>query len=176
VQVYRRHLPHIHALNRPMFVTWRLAGTLPHGRSFPREMDSGKAFVAMDRLLGEAWLGPAYLKIPEIAAVVAEAIRFRDQRVYALHAYVVMSNHVHLLVSPFQDLRRIMHGLKGSTAREANRLLGRTGSFWAEESYDRLVRNDREFERIRDYIENNPVVAGLVSSPEAYQYSSARAA
>jgi REP element-mobilizing transposase RayT len=158
-----------------MFVTWRLEGTLPHGRSFPRQMESGKAFVAMDRLLDEAWLGPAYLRIPEIAACLDEAIRSRDQRVYALHAYVVMSNHVHLLITPFGEMRRILHSLKSFTARQANRLLGRGGPFWTDGSYDRLVRNAGEFERICDYIEKDPVVAGLAAMPDAFPYSSARA-
>jgi hypothetical protein len=49
----------------------------------------------------------------------------------------------------------------------------RTGQpFWQDESYDHLVRHREEFERIRNYIENNPVVAGLVQAPEQYLWSS----
>jgi REP element-mobilizing transposase RayT len=175
VLVYRRHLPHIHALDRPIFLTWRLAGTLPQGRYFPGTLTSGKAFVTFDRLLHEARSGPSYLRIPEIAKVVDDAIRYRDPSDYRLHAYVVMPNHVHMLVTPFDEVRKIMQSLKRFTAREANRVLGRSGTFWAEESYDRIVRDQREFERIADYIENNPVVAGLASTPEGYLYSSGRA-
>ena len=86
-----------------------------------------------------------------------------------------MANHVHLLILPRVALSRLMQTLKGYTAREANKLLGRTGQrFWQAESYDRWVRDSREAERIRAYVENNPVKAGLVLRPEDYQWSSAR--
>ena len=68
-----------------------------------------------------------------------------------------------------------MQSLKRFTAREGNRMLGLTGQpFWQDESYDRLVRNDTEFERIVHYIERNPVTAGLVGIPEEFPWSSAR--
>src|ERR1035438_3449660 len=64
--------------------------------------------------------------------------------------------------------------LKGATAREANRVLGRTGeTFWQAESYDHWVRDEKEWQRIEAYIENNPVKAGLVSRAEDYRWSSA---
>ena len=69
---------------------------------------------------------------------------------YELHDYVVMANHVHLLILPKIHPSRLMQSLKGATAREANRLLGRTGEpYWQKESYDRWVRNQAEFLRIR---------------------------
>ena len=68
----------------------------------------------------------------------------------------------------------LLQSPKGSTAREANRVLGRTGErFWQAESYDHWVRDDHELERIVAYIENNPVKAGLVARPEEYRWSSA---
>jgi hypothetical protein len=68
-----------------------------------------------------------------------------------------------------------MHSLKRFTAREANRILGRTGQpFWQDESYDRLIRNEKEFERTLRYIETNPVKAGLAATPEEFPWSSAR--
>jgi REP element-mobilizing transposase RayT len=67
-----------------------------------------------------------------------------------------------------------MGALKGATAREANRILGRTGeTFWQAESYDHWVRDNSESERIVTYIENNPIKAGLVERPEEYPWSSA---
>src|ERR1700680_4232718 len=85
-----------------------------------------------------------------------------------------MSNHVHLLIDPRIDPSQLMRSLKGATAREANKVLGRTGEpFWQKESYDRWVRDEAEFERIRAYIENNPVKAGVVKSPEEFPWSSA---
>jgi len=85
-----------------------------------------------------------------------------------------MANHVHLLILPKIAPDRLMKSLKGCTAREANSALGRTGEpFWQKESYDYWVRNQREFESIRAYIESNPVKAGLVQAPQEFPWSSA---
>jgi len=173
---HTRRLPHFHAVRQPIFLTWRLADSLPAKRWFPTSITSGRAFVAMDRLLDQARTGPVYLNRPEIAQLVVEAIRFRDQSMghYCLHSYVVMPNHVHLLVTPYVPVPRLTHSLKRYTAREANRLLGLTGKpFWQDESYDRLVRDQTEFERIARYIAWNPVKSGLATDPEAFSWSSA---
>ena len=170
-----RRLPHYVLTDRPIFLTWRLSGTLPPGRSFGSPITSGQAFLAMDRLLDNARCGPLYLGQPEIATIVVDAIRYRNGGPYRLHNYVVMANHVHLLISPRVPVSRLMQSLKRFTAREANRILGLTGRpFWQDESYDRLVRNKVEFERIAGYIEMNPVRAGLVATPEEFPWSSAR--
>jgi len=131
----------------------------------------------MDRLLEREQSGPLHLRNPAIARLTVDAfLHGADSlRFYELHAYVVMANHVHLLITPLVDLAKITHSLKRFTAREANRILALTGKpFWQDESYDRLVRDCDEFERIRRYIEYNPVRAGLVTLPEEYPWSSAR--
>ncbi len=85
-----------------------------------------------------------------------------------------MANHVHVLLTPGTEVRRLMKSLKGVTAREANLVLERTGKpFWQDESFDHWVRNEGEFIEIREYIENNPVAAGLVERPEDWPWSSA---
>jgi REP element-mobilizing transposase RayT len=85
-----------------------------------------------------------------------------------------MSNHVHVLIRPLQQPTRLLQSLKGTTAREANLILVRTGQpFWQRESYDHCARDEPELERIVAYIENNPVKAGLVAKPSAYRWSSA---
>jgi putative transposase len=116
-----------------------------------------------------------YLRQPEIARIVVDSIRKgAELGHYELAAYVVMANHVHLLIRPLIAPDRLLKSLKGVTARYANRLLGRTGEpFWQKESYDHWVRNQSEFEKIRAYIENNPVKVGLVRSPEEFPWSSA---
>jgi len=173
-----RRLPHWDAVEQPLFVTFRLYGTLPANRTFlPGVLaDAGKAFVAMDRILDSAASGPSYLRMPEIAALVADALRTGESRFsrYQLHAYVVMPNHVHMLVTPHVVAPRWLGPLKGFTAHEANGILGLHGRhFWQDESYDRLVRSDCEFYRIRNYIEQNPVKAGLVAAAQRFQWSSA---
>src|SRR5713226_8726531 len=85
-----------------------------------------------------------------------------------------MSNHVHVLLLPKIPPSRLLQSLKGATAREANRMLGRTGeTFWQAESYDHWVRDEKERERIVSYIEDNAVKAGLVKRAEDYCWSSA---
>jgi REP element-mobilizing transposase RayT len=85
-----------------------------------------------------------------------------------------MPNHVHLLATPHVEVPRMTKSLKGITAKRANAMLALTGrSFWQDESYDHLVRHEREFEKIRNYIEENPVRAGLVRQADEYRWSSA---
>ena len=149
---------------------------MPRNRRFPAVNTHGKAFVAMDRLLDTTRAGPLHLKRPEFADMVVEAIRHRESEgQFSLHNFVVMANHVHLLITPRMEVSKLMQSLKRFTAREGNRMLGITGQpFWQDESYDRWVRNQAEFERIAWYIENNPVAAGLCVSPEDFPWSSAR--
>ena len=175
---YNRRLPHWDTIDQPLFVTFRLHGSLPSHRVFPPESlaHSGKAFLTMDRLLDRSDSGPLYLHRPDVASMVTAALRDGDGRFhrYRLHAYVVMPNHVHLLVTPKVVATRWLGPLKGFTAYRANQLLGRAGHpFWQDESYDRPVRSPDEFERIRCYIEENPVKAGLVSECSQHPWSSA---
>jgi REP element-mobilizing transposase RayT len=84
-----------------------------------------------------------------------------------------MPNHVYVLIIPLVAVSKLMQSLKRFTAIEANRILTRTGQpFWQDESYDRMVRNDREFQNIAHYIEMNPVNAGLARTPQDFPWSS----
>lgn len=174
---YNRRLPHWDAVGTPMFVTFRLHNSIPAGRIFPPStLKSGRAFLAFDRILDRAATGPVYLRLPEIADLVVKALKDGDQRFhrYQLHAYVVMANHVHALVTPAVPAAKWLGPLKGYTAHEANRILGHAGgTFWQEESYDHLVRDGTEFRRIQSYIEANPVKAGVVTAPDEHPWSSA---
>ena len=178
---YERRLPHWDVIGEPLFVTFRLHGSLPATRVFAPEglTTSGQAFVAMDRLLDTARGGPFYLRQPKIAElIIAELIdgQNRSHR-YELHAFVVMPNHIHMLITPYLPSTRWLGPLKGFTAHEANLILGRKHQpFWQDESYDHLVRSRDEFARIRRYIEWNPVRAGLAVTPEQFPWSSAAGA
>ena len=160
-----------------MFITWRLHGSLPlHRYPPPKSLSAGKAFVWMERFLDQARHGPTWLMRKEIARLVCQGIHHGADHLgnYELIAYAVMANHVHLLINPKAAPSKLLRTLKGFTAREANRVLSRTGEpFWQHESYDHWVRDQAELERIRGYIENNPVRAGLASRPEDYPWSSA---
>jgi len=130
----------------------------------------------LDKLLDLERDGALYLRMPEIASLTVDAFFHGAEKMqlYELHAFVIMPNHVHILITPHVELAKLTHSIKRFTAREANRILGLTGKrFWQDESYDRLVRDHSEFQRIQRYIENNPVRAGLVATPEEYRWSSA---
>ena len=175
---YARNLPHWEPEGRAIFLTWRLYGSLPRGfvhQLQKLEKDPGKQFLTADLRLDAAATGPRWLSDPEVAGYVEGAIiRGAELTHYALHAYVVMPNHVHVLLDPQVPLRRITGGIKGVSARDANESLGRTGKpFWQDESFDHWIRDGAEFERIRNYIEHNPAKAGLAASPAHWRWSSA---
>jgi REP element-mobilizing transposase RayT len=174
---YTWRLPHWQPENTPLFLTWSLQGAIPRNRyPPPGHAAAGEAFVFIDRFLDQAKHGPTWMIRQEIAHLIAGALRFSADNLsqFALHAFVVMPNHVHMLVTPQIPASKFMQTLKGFTAREANRMLAREGQrFWQHESYDHWVRGDEQFGRIVRYIEENPVRAGLAASPEEYRWSSA---
>jgi putative transposase len=173
---HQRRLPHHYSQGKWLFVTRHLHGSLPHAKYPPPDkMNSGAAFVWIDRYLDSACTGPMYLGQKAIAGIVLASLeRGVAPGHHDLAAYAVLSNHVHLLVLPKIAPSRLLQSLKGVTAREANRILGRTGeSFWQAESYDHWVRDEDEWQRIANYIEDNPVKAGLVQRAEDYPWSSA---
>jgi REP element-mobilizing transposase RayT len=95
----------------------------------------------------------------------------------AIHAVVVMPDHVHLLLTPLRDvdgnlhsLVEILQGIKSASAHSLNRALGRLGPVWQEESFDRVLRSDESFEQKVEYIRQNPVRRGLVTRPEDYPW------
>ena len=149
-------------------------------------------FAKYEEVLHKGSSGPTWLKDAQIAQVVADAFHHLDEKAYRLHSYSIMSNHAHVAFTPFLSertvykkpdsirtefvstdptLSAIMKSLKGFTAREANKLLDRKGTFWQAESYDREIRDDIEFWRVIRYILNNPVKAGLVRDWREYPYS-----
>lgn len=97
-----------------------------------------------------------------------------DYRLYEILAWVIMPNHVHAVMRPEKPLSQIMRWLKGSTAREANLILNRTGQpFWQYETYDHYIRTKQELNQTIRYVERNPVRAGLTASIEQWPWSSA---
>ena len=169
----KRRLPHWAPDDAAIFLTWRLFESLPAPVPEWEHLPAGYQFEVTPKSSG-----PHYLSSPEVADAVAETMLYGAEKLalYELHAWVVMSNHVHMLIDPKASLSRINHAVKTFSAREANSILNRKGlTFWANESYDHWVRSLREFENIIRYIEFNPVCAGLVANPEEWRWSSAKA-
>jgi putative transposase len=173
---YRRRLPHFQPDQVYIFLTWRLFGSLSAIRAKDSYPTPGHAFVAADRALDRPGPGPLWLRDRRIAGLVAESILAGEaqRHWYELDAWVVMPNHVHLLILPQVPVPTITRWLKSWTARQANQLLRRVGQpFWQDESYDHWVRNRRQRSRIIRYIEENPVSAGLAAAAELWLWSSA---
>jgi len=107
--------------------------------------------------------GEAYMKDSAIAQIVANAITHFDGKRYQLAAWCVMSNHVHLLIKPLDEntLSEIIKSIKNFSAKEANKALGRTGTFWKKEYYDHIIRDEEDFSNQLDYIKNNPIKIGI---------------
>jgi putative transposase len=177
---YERNLPHWHPEGKAIFVTWRLYGSPPKAFLLrlkeQKQRDPGRRFRDADMELDRAASGPRWLSDSRIAEATVQELHARESHFnrYLLHAFAVMPNHVHVLLTPKSDLARITNQWKGRTARHANRILGRTGKpYWQDECFDHWVRNAAQFDRIHTYIEWNPVSAGLVPRPEDWPWSSA---
>ena len=119
--------------------------------------------------------GSCFLRDDRLAEIVQDALLYFDGQRYALHGWCVMPNHVHVLFTPKQGFRMsaIAHSWKSFTANRCNKVLGRRGSFWQREPFDRYIRNERHYHTALAYIENNPVKAGLCARPEVWRWSSA---
>jgi REP element-mobilizing transposase RayT len=191
----RGYLPHVKREGASYFVTFRLVDSLPkevllrfeheHTEALHRLAANATTAQAeevhrdlhrkVERYLDRG-TGECYLRRPEIARLTAEALLHFHEQQYLLDDWVVMPNHVHVILWPMPNhtLSDILKSRKRHTARQANLLLGKTGqTFWQRESYDHWIRNDEEKARIRRYIRMNPVNARLCKSPEEWPWSSA---
>ena len=200
---YKRNLPHIHPENTPIFITFRLANSLPLEimaqlkaereiekkalkRASKKDLRNFQKvhFARYDEWLDRIENTPRWLSDPKIARIVKEKLHELAKDHFHLFAYCIMPNHVHILIQsrlskklpesgktekyPIADSMRL---LKGSTARICNLALGRKGAFWAHESYDHFIRDEREFENVLAYILSNPVKAGLVNKETDWSFS-----
>lgn len=227
-QFSERHRPHIHPPGAILFVTYRLAGSIPAAtvreyrakkewlqnevkrvsRASQGSSDSGlerwaervekftrEWFIKYEEILHRAQTGPRWMTDERVAEAVTRSLRKLDGEAYRLDAYSVMSNHVHAVFKPFLSelelresldedghpiftsqhpgLSRIMHSLKGSSARECNLLLSRAGQFWEHESFDHFIRDGKFYPTIR-YVLNNPVKAGLVKDGREWRWNYCR--
>jgi REP element-mobilizing transposase RayT len=195
----RGYLPHVKREGARYFVTFRLTDSLPKAvllkiqgeraealqrhsarrdaatklRTNPPPTDVLEEIEREYRRKLERHLdkgsGNCWLKRADIADTVAGALVFFAKQRYLLDAWVVMPNHVHVVLWPMSNdnVSAIVQSWKRHTAREANKILMRTGnSFWQPEAYDHWIRNDEEHARCCRYIRFNPVKAGLCAVPE----------
>jgi REP-associated tyrosine transposase len=170
----RGYLPHFDSPETIQFVTFRLADSLPRAVVEALRLKDD----ALTRIDGELdnGLGACWLKQPEIASIVQDALLHFDGTRYRLLAWCLMPNHVHVVIEatagvPLSD---VVRSLKSFTARRANARLGRNGAFWHADYFDRFMRDESHFHRTVDYVEQNPVKARLVGRAADWPWSSAR--
>ncbi len=179
----RGYLPHWEAGEFPQSIIFRLANSLPSSvlaqwESELAKLPDDKAHIERRKRIQQALdqgHGEPLLAIKQIAELVESALLHFDGERYRVHAWSIMPNHVHVVATPLgaNTLSAITHSWKSFTATAANRLLGRSGSFWAPEYFDRAIRNEQHFSDAVNYVEMNPVAAGLCERAEEWRYSSA---
>ena len=207
-EFYQHRLPHWQPHGAILFLTYRLYGSLPREaiaqlaaekrrreKEPPSSIESPRdrvfredkeLFAIADAVLDSARGHPQWLARDDIAQIILENLFFHAEQLHRPWAFVIMPNHVHVLLEPLDQASspdieemhlaapaRIAHALKSFTAHRANQVLKRKGAFWEAESYHHWDRDPKEFARTVEYIENNPVKAGLVNSPEKWRGSSA---
>jgi REP element-mobilizing transposase RayT len=186
---FRGNLPHWRQKGVTYFVTFRLADSLPAGKitewreqrtawfsalnlesdaninalPLPVQREYHQRFTASILRWLDTGFGSCRLRRRDAAQVVAEALWYFDGDRYALGAWVVMPNHVHVLVTPFGNvaLGKIVQSWKSFTAKAINRLDGKSGAFWQSEFYDHVIRDEEQLRKLEDYIAQNPEKAHL---------------
>ena len=185
----RGYLPHYDASSKYQMLTYRLADSLPANFSLPGSAGGSPAEKLERRKLIEQVLDNGYgscvLKIPEVATLVEDNFKYFDKKKYDLIAYVVMPNHVHLLIKTYDGfpLSEIIHSWKSFTSRQILKTLENMNEFssvfkdkkvWQKEYWDRFIRSHEHYLKAIEYIHQNPVKAGLVSNAKDWIWSSAK--
>jgi REP element-mobilizing transposase RayT len=174
------YLPHFDPGSAVQSIVIRLADSLPQSRLLQLQAALPREQVAERRLAIEEWLdrgaGACALLRPECAKVVQDQLLPFDGERYKLHAWCVMPNHVHFLMQVFEGfpLAKNIQSIKSYSARQLNHLLGSSGRVWEPEYFDRLIRSEEHFRNEVEYIEYNPVAAGLCKLAQDWPFSSAQ--
>ena len=177
----RGYLPHFDAGRSPQFITWRLADAVPGEaierwqEELSREQDSFRKAEIARRIEShcDSGSGEGLMSAPKVADAVQEVLFEGHGAMFDLHCWVIMPNHVHLILSPAElSVGEVVRRLKGASSREINRQMSRSGRLWQPGFFDRLIRTSEHFDRTRSYIEWNPVKAKLCTDPALWRWSS----
>lgn len=220
-----RKRPHFQPLEGTLFVTFRLADSIPKAmvryyqarrewlKDQARRVNEISAetrstehaswltrlenlnrewFLKCEEILHREAVGPMWMRDDRVADKVVENLHHLDGDAYRLDAFTVMSNHVHTVFQPLVSeelievifrsqnapgeipaLSKIMHTIKGRSARACNLILGRSGAFWEHESFDHVIRAGNFHKTIR-YVLNNPVKVGVARNWEDYRWNYCR--
>lgn len=182
---HRRNLPHLYYNEGIYFVTFRLYDSI-HPAELEKlqtilnsKTDEGKKkfFKKYDALLDKPFNNVKHLQKTEIAKICTNSILHFDGKDILVICFVIMPNHIHLvfeLVNKTRSVGHILGSIKKYSAREANKYLNKEGKFWQAESFDRLVRDEKELFNIIKYVLLNPVNAGLVEDYKDWPHTYCR--
>ena len=173
----RGYLPHMDSPGLLQAITFRLDDSLPRevlDRIAQDEKTASRRRSSVEAVL-DTGHGKCWLQRHETAELVENALLHFDGQRYRLIAWCIMPNHVHVLIEVLEGhpLAEVVHSWKSFTAKVIDRHLGCSGEFWQREYFDRYIRDDRHLQVAIEYIENNPVGAGLVPEAEGWRFSSA---
>jgi len=152
-----RHLPHIDSAEYYQFITFRTKESTDAflkkiaAQDIPNSNKQMQADAHLDSSLQGAYLNDAVL------IALSQFLKSKDAVWYELIAFSIMPNHVHLLIKPHDKLSAVMQKIKGGSAKIINDLMGRKGTLWAADYYDKAVRDEQHFMIIYQYINNNPL-------------------
>ena len=182
----RGYLPHLDQPDMIQSITFRLADSVPAKvvAAWKEELqltggptDNSRLVEVHERIerYADEGHGECWLRDERIAQLVEDALLHFDGTRYRLLEWVIMPNHVHVLIETVAGfpLDGVVHSWKSFTAKQANRILGRSGTFWATDYWDRYIRNDKHLAAAREYIHQNPVKAGLVQRAHEWRWGSA---
>ena len=124
----------------------------------------------------KTWGNRALFRVPEVALIVAHrVVACRDRGAYLLHEFVIMPDHLHLLLTPAAttSLERAMQLIKGGASHEIHQRRDHQMGIWHPGFHDWTIRDGADYQAKREYIWMNPVRAGLVERHEEWAYGSA---
>lgn len=174
----RGYLPHFDAPGVTQFITFQLYDAFPVTRRVEFEAILKEPDASAKRRKLETWLdrgrGECLLRDADVAKFVEKILLEGDGHEYRMQAWIVMPNHVHLVVDVWDmPLVKLINSWKGKASREANKLLRRRGAFWQEDYYDTVIRDEAHLECAIRYTEQNPVKAFLAKTTRDWPWSSA---
>lgn len=186
----RGYLPHFDINGIYQAITYRLADSLPGARaSRPLLHQNEKEKIDHRKHIQQELdkgYGSCVLRNPNIATIVVNAWKHFDGKRYDLVAYVVMPNHVHVLIKTYVGfpLSGVIHSWKSFTGHKIESYLknsgrdarapGKGSKTWQNEYFDRFIRDERHFVQTIAYIHENPVKAGLCRKASEWPWSSAK--
>ena len=169
------HLPHVNIDGYYQFITFRTFDSVDEyvkkisSTNQPNQTKQQQIDDYLDSSTNGAYLNGKILEF------LYEFLKSKDGVLCELVAFAIMNNHVHLLIKPLESLSKIVQSIKGGSAKIINEMIGKSGKFWADDYYDKVVRDEKHFVVVYEYIKNNPLKIGEAEASLPMKKSEAEA-